>query len=279
MRKVFSSNRIENVDQVVKMLEDAGIETRVINGRSYKGGIRGNFSYRESERGPMPSVWIVRSEDQPRARAMLREAGLMDSSRNAPDSFIARSFRGTNPDPRGDRSPMRRAFRVKLGLMLVIAVIIALTFMAMRKPGAPAPAAQADRVAANAAAIITAPTDLPARGALATPDSLAVVLLRGEFSDRSDAVACLAVDGGDPSPGLLAALPPVAGKLLPLSQCPAHAEGKAAPALIIAIGKYEGNAAGTGTIFVQRRRVGGRAVPQWYDVRRDGEGWRVIQPL
>ena len=43
--------------------------------------------------------------------------------------------------------------------------------------------------------------------------------------------------------------------------------------------EYEANEAGTGTIFLQRRDVGGQAVPQWYNVRRDGEGWRIVQPL
>ena len=44
MRKVFSSRRIENVERVVAMLEQAGIQTRVTHGRSYRGGLRGNFS-------------------------------------------------------------------------------------------------------------------------------------------------------------------------------------------------------------------------------------------
>ncbi|MGV8932357.1 MAG: hypothetical protein ACOH1R_09675 [Luteimonas sp.] len=278
MRKVFTSARLENAEQVVKMLEDAGIQTRVINGRSYKGSIRGNFTYRDDARGPMPSVWIVRSEDQPRARAMLREAGLMDSSRNAPDSYLAMSFRGTNPDPRGDRDPQRRAFRIKLGLLVVIAAVVVLAFISMPRSSTQTPATPSSQVA-HANATAPTPADLPGRGTQATPDSLVVALLRGELPSRADSIACIAVDGGDPSPALLASLPPVPGRVLPVSQCPAHAAANAPVAQIIAIGKYMANDAGTGTIFLQRRRVGGRAVPQWYDVRRDGDGWRVIQPL
>src|SRR3546814_5648846 len=71
MRKVFTSARLENVERVAKLLEDDGIEVRITNGRSYKGGIHGNFSYR-GEGNKMPEVWVVRSADQPRARAMLR---------------------------------------------------------------------------------------------------------------------------------------------------------------------------------------------------------------
>src|SRR3546814_5468811 len=95
------------------------------NGRSYKGGIRGNFSYR-GEGNKMPEVWVVRSADQPRARAMLREAGLMDSTRNAPDSFLSMGLRGTSAEA-GRRDDMqRRAQRMKFGLLAVIVVVVAL---------------------------------------------------------------------------------------------------------------------------------------------------------
>jgi hypothetical protein len=275
MRQVFTSARLENVEHVAKLLEDAGIEVRITHGRSYKGGIRGNFTYRD-EGGPKPAVWIVRSEDQPKARAMLREAGLMDSSRNAPDSYLAMSFRGTNPDPGRRSDPQRRAFRIKLGLLVVIAAIVALAFMALRSPPATSP--DAVRAPAPAATVAPVPGDLPPRGNSATPDSLAVALLRGELPRRAGEVACIAIDGGDPSPALLAALPPSPGRVLPASQCPAAVEGAPA-ARLVAVGKYEARSNGAGTIFLQRRRVGGKGVPQWYDVRPEGDGWRIVQPL
>lgn len=277
MRQVFTSARLENVEQVAKLLEDAGIEVRITNGRSYKGGIRGNFTYRdEGER--KPAVWIVRSDDQPKARALLREAGLMDSSRNAPGSYLSMGLRGTSEEAGRRDDAQRRAFRIKLGLLVVITAIVALAFMAMRGPSTPAPAVATDH---DTAAIETAaiPKDLPGRGAKATPESLAIALLRGELPKRADDIACIAVDGRDAAPALLAALPATPGRVLPLSQCPAHAAANARAAQILAIGKYEANESGTGTIFLQRRRVGGRAVPQWYDVRRDGDGWRIVQPL
>src|SRR5690606_28939902 len=79
MRQVFSSPRLENVERVATLLRDEGIEVKVTQRRAYKGGLRGNFTYRDDARTePMPAVWVVRSEDQPRARAMLRELGLLD---------------------------------------------------------------------------------------------------------------------------------------------------------------------------------------------------------
>jgi len=276
MRQVFTSARLENVEHVAKLLEDAGIEVRISNGRSYKGAIRGDFTYRDDARGQMPSVWIVQSEDQPRARTMLREAGLMDSSRNAPDSYLAMSFRGTNPDPHVRNDAQRRAFRIKLGLLVVIAAIVALAFMTMHGPSTSVPAGSA-KPAAVATAVI--PGDLTGRGTRDTPDSLAVAVLRGELPKRADGIVCIAIDGHDAPATLLAALPPSPGQVLPLSRCPARAVGKAPVAQMLAIGKYEAGESGTGSIFLQRRRVGGRAVPQWYTVRRDGDGWRVLQPL
>src|SRR5690606_9769881 len=211
MRQVFTSARIENVERVAKLLEDAGIEARITNGRSYKGGLRGNFSYREKENDKAkPAVWVVRSADQPRARAMLREAGLMDSSRNAPDSYVAMSFRGTIPDPAKRSGPMQRASRIKLGLLVVIGVIVAWTYMTLPNrsagPQGDATTAPAPAPAGATATVASVPSDLVGAGGTPTPDSLVAALLRGELPDRTGRVACIAVDGGDPSPALLASL-------------------------------------------------------------------------
>ena len=89
MRQVFSSLRIENVEGIAKMLEAEGIEVRITHGRSYKGGWAGRRSYQEAEKGgPLPAVWVVKSEDQPRARQLLRDAGLLDTTRGGSDSFL-----------------------------------------------------------------------------------------------------------------------------------------------------------------------------------------------
>lgn len=284
MRQVFTSARLENVEKVAQLLEDAGIETRVTQRRAYKSRIRGEFSYRDEPGEQKPAVWIVRSEDQIRARQMLRELGLMDSSRNAPDSYLSVGLRGGSPDPHEDAG-RRRAFRVKIGLLVVIVAIMLLGFMAWRpsqRAGADANTEADAAISQPATSMQPVPEDLPGRGNTVTPDSLAVAMLRGELPTRAGDIACIAIDGFDPSPELLAALPPTPGKVLPMTQCPASVGSPGAP-LLIGVGKYVANDAGTGTIFLQRRRAGGRAVPQWYQVRRDGDGdgdgWRIIQPL
>ncbi|HPF73482.1 MAG: pathogenicity-like protein [Rhodanobacteraceae bacterium] len=82
MRQVFSSPRLENVEGVATMLREAGIEVYISDGRNYKDGHRRNFSYRDDKRSrPDPALWIVKAEDQPKAREILREAGLLASTR------------------------------------------------------------------------------------------------------------------------------------------------------------------------------------------------------
>lgn len=125
MRQVFSSPRLENVEAVAQMLREEGIEVRITNGRSYKGNRRGTFNYRESH-GAKPAVWVVKSDDQVRAREILRDAGLMQSTRTPGDSFLAPTFRDAEPDHVANPAA-RRAFRIKLGLLIGIAIAAALT--------------------------------------------------------------------------------------------------------------------------------------------------------
>ena len=275
MRQVFRSARLENVEAVAQLLEDAGIETRITHGRSFKGAIRGNFSYRE-EGEAKPGVWIVRSEDQPRARAMLREAGLMDSSRESPSSYRAMSFRGDLPDPHRRDARQRRAFRIKLGLLLVIAAVIALAFMS-RTPSSPQAAEPGS--AATPPPIGADTRALPARGTAPVPDALAVAVLRGDVPEDADEIVCIVVDGRDPPPAVLAALPRTGATVLPASRCPARGRGPLLP-LILAVGRYESSdPSGAGTVYFVRRRGSGPVVPRWFEARPYEGDWRVVQPL
>ena len=123
MRQVFSSPRLENVERVAQLLRDDGIAVKVSHRRAYKGGLRGDFSYRDDTRTePMPAVWVVRSEDQPRARAMLRELGLLDSTRSD-TGYRLPAFRSEAPVAADDPG-RKRAIRLKLGLLAVIGAFV-----------------------------------------------------------------------------------------------------------------------------------------------------------
>jgi hypothetical protein len=122
MRQIYTSPRVENVERVVKMLGDAGIETSVTNHRSWAGRDYRRSSYASPpERDTWPQVWIVRAEDQPKARALLREAGIEPATRFAEE--LAQSRAG--PEAAASRRKAL-AWRIRLILLAVIAALILL---------------------------------------------------------------------------------------------------------------------------------------------------------
>jgi hypothetical protein len=258
MRQVFSSPRMENVERVAALLNDAGIATRITQARSYKGGLRGNFSYRDHVRtDPVPAVWVVRSEDQPAAREILRNAGLLDSTRVA-TGYTLPVFR-TEEATAADAPARKRAMRLKIGLLLVIATVLVLAFAAQFS-GHPAGVA----VRASHPAFAT--------GVAATPDTLARAVLSGELPVHAGQAACLSVDGADPRPSLLALLPPTPARLLPASRC-----GNDPTLQTLSIHDYRPGRT-SGTIVFDRMRGGRVVVSHTYDVRPEGSGWRVVEP-
>ena len=116
---------VEAYRAIVNMWREAGIDTRITHARSYKGRLRGEFSYRDHTRSePIPAVWVVKSEDQPKARDILREAGLLDSTR-VQTGYALPAFRTQDAEPA--RDPMRRRmFMIKMALMFGIVLVLVL---------------------------------------------------------------------------------------------------------------------------------------------------------
>ena len=128
MRQVFTSQRLETVEGVAHLLEEAGIAVHISNGRSYKGGMGGQFSFSDPKPArKQPALWIKHPEDQPRAREILREAGLLDSTR--PDQGANYVFRESE-----DEAPRRGnwGWRIRVGLLALIAVVAFLTLNRFR---------------------------------------------------------------------------------------------------------------------------------------------------
>ena len=114
MRQVFSSQRIETVEGVAKLLTDAGIAVHISNGRSYHSKRGGQFSYTDKVNNEnQPAVWVVHANDQPRAREILRDKRLLDTTRrDHPTAEYA--FRETPGETSNGRSwawRIRRATR------------------------------------------------------------------------------------------------------------------------------------------------------------------------
>lgn len=123
MRQVFSSPRIENVERIVALLNEAGIETRMTNRRAYAGHDYKGPSYSaKQDQSAWPAVWIVKAEDQPRARALLRDIGIAPATRFADELAQARVPRTAHPQ-------MALATKLRVALIGVILLLILLRYL------------------------------------------------------------------------------------------------------------------------------------------------------
>jgi hypothetical protein len=124
MREVYRSLRVEQVEGAAQMLRDAGIETSIQNGRSYKGGRRRGFSYRDTPDSPKAAVlYVTHNGDLPEARRLLREAGLMEPGQR--ESYLPTELQFQEREhPAGKR--VVNARRLRTILLMMIVIIIAL---------------------------------------------------------------------------------------------------------------------------------------------------------
>lgn len=115
MRHIYSSPRISNIDRVVALLAEHGIETKVTNLRPWNRADWKRFSYaRMSGSESWPKVSVVHSADQTEARRLLRGLGIDPATRYA-DALHAAPAVAT----RG-----RWRMRLRIGLLVLIAIII-----------------------------------------------------------------------------------------------------------------------------------------------------------
>jgi len=120
MRQIYTSPRVENVERVVALFNEAGIETRVTNHRSWAGRDYRRSSYSaRTDSSDWPQVWVVNAEDQPRARAILRDAGVAPATRFADELARSRA-------PKTETSRHALGMYVRLALLAIIAILIAL---------------------------------------------------------------------------------------------------------------------------------------------------------
>jgi len=119
MRQVFTSVRLENVESVEKLLNDAGIETRISQGRTWKGVSRREFSYtaKNHDASQQPALWVIKPDDFKQAREMLHDAGLLEATRDA--SFLPEHLQFESRSP---TSPLARMSKIRMFLLLVVMV-------------------------------------------------------------------------------------------------------------------------------------------------------------
>lgn len=273
MRQVFSSPRLENVEGVAQLLRDAGIEVRIVDGRSYKSHLRGNFSYLDNE-STRPAVWVVRSDQQQPARELLRNAGLMDSTRGE-TSYTMPVFRTEARTPAGNVA-RRRATLMKVGLLAVIAVVMILGMVLT----------------------LNRPTSVPLQAAASPPfdgtiastlSPIARAVFASELGNADTQVVCLGIDGKDAPAGLVRALISKATTqaIVPVSECERVAEesqgsfhrATGAEATLLEINAFRPSEPDAGTIEFSAYHHRMWASYKTLEVRRVDGVWQVVRVI
>jgi hypothetical protein len=121
---MFSSARLENVERVEALFQQAGIVTKVIGGRSYKGHSRRGFSYNENAMAQSespPQLWVLHADDYRRAREILLQEGLLEVTA---EGTAAPSFRASTPKP--EIKGENRIVKTRIALMVIVIGLIAI---------------------------------------------------------------------------------------------------------------------------------------------------------
>jgi hypothetical protein len=132
MREIYSSPRHENIDRVVALLAEHGIETKVNNRSSYQRPSYKRFSYtKPGDIGSWPQVEVRFAKDLTQARALLREAGLEPMTRFADVLAASRA------DYSAERLRQKRRSTVNRVRMILFAAIAgAILLVGLRSCGA-----------------------------------------------------------------------------------------------------------------------------------------------
>ena len=272
MRKVFSSQRLETVEGVVQLLEQAGIQVRVTDGRSFKGSRRRQFSYSDNQ-SLQAAVWVVNSADQVQARAILRDAGLLDTTRPG-DSHATNPFRF---DPLTQAmKPPKRVLLFKMALLGSITMVLVLAVLHMlSQPSVPQVASP------------------PFDGAVVrTLQPVARAVFASQLADTDLPVLCLSVDGTDAPASVIASLQNPSQRnpskqIVPMSQCVRVADSERGSyhrasgqeALILDVTAFRPSAPEAGQVEYSAYHHRMWARYKTLEVKRVGEVWRVTRVI
>lgn len=125
MRQIYTSPRLENIERMVALLAEHGIETRVTDKPVYRRPSYDRPSFRDHDLQAWPKVWVVDANDLPRARELLRRLGIENAAERSSADL-------TFSDARGSRH-QRRIGRLRAVLLLIIFGL--LLFMTLRSLG------------------------------------------------------------------------------------------------------------------------------------------------
>lgn len=124
MREIYTSPRPENIDRVVALFAQHGIETRVTNRAVYDRPSYRRFSYAPgADRSGWARVEVKYAKDMTRARALLREIGIAPLTRYAEELEFSRRPHG--------RTPQATVRRVRLITLALLAAALFVLFVKM----------------------------------------------------------------------------------------------------------------------------------------------------
>lgn len=128
MRQIYTSPRLENIDRVVELLAEHGIETRVLNRAVYRRPSYDRPSYTaRDDRHTWPIVEVAHAADLTEARNIMRSIGIEPPTRHAEILEAMRNREGGASSARGH--VVRRArviVMAALGVALIVMVIQAM---------------------------------------------------------------------------------------------------------------------------------------------------------
>lgn len=115
MRQLYSSPHQVNIDRLVAILGEQGIECSVQNVSKWnrRGYQRFSYTQQRENRDQWPQVWITHADDYTRARELLREIGLEPVIRHGAELAAMR-----NPSPYARRGDV--AARVRRIVLLAV---------------------------------------------------------------------------------------------------------------------------------------------------------------
>lgn len=125
MRQIYTSPRLENIERMVALLAEHGIESRVTDKPAYQRASYNRPSFRDSNIQAWPKIWVVDADNLPRARALLRDMGIEPTAERFTEDL-------TFGDPRASRG---RRFVGRLRAILLLAIFGLLLVMTLRGLG------------------------------------------------------------------------------------------------------------------------------------------------
>ena len=129
MRIIYSTPRLENAEKIARMLEDDGVGVRLLYGPHFRRNTWKGANYRQAgDPGNWPRVMVLNNGDLPRARDLLRKAGVLPPAAfdrldgNADEVSVFLRARSLPADP------LSAARVVRVALIIAVLVVAVIQF-------------------------------------------------------------------------------------------------------------------------------------------------------